>query len=352
MSQPKPPLLPAHDCNRGPAVARPGAKRRRLLLAQALGMAAAALCRPVQAQADYPARPVRMVVPYAAGGPLDGLVRVVADRLGKRLSQTVLVDNRAGASGILGADHVAKSPPDGHTLLATVIDTQVNNLALFRQLPYDPVRDFAPVTVLAFAPAILVVNPDVPAQTLPELLAWAKAQRGKVSYGSWGAGGLGHALAESLNRRHDLAMVHAPYRGEAPLVQDLLGRNVQLGFASIANTAQHIQRGALKAIAVSGGARSPAMPQVPTLTEAGEATPIAAARLWLGLLAPARTPAAIVHRLQQEVRLVLQEPEVAGLLSGRGFEPSGIGPAEFEAQLRRDLEVIPRLLKDIGVEAQ
>jgi tripartite-type tricarboxylate transporter receptor subunit TctC len=307
---------------------------------------------PVAAQESYPTKPIRIVVPYAAGGPLDGLVRLVADRLSRRVGQPVVVDNRAGASGILGADAVAKAAPDGYTILATVIDTQVNNVALFKSLPYDPAKDFSPITVLAYAPAILVAGSDVPANTLDELLAWAKANRGKVSYGSWGAGGVGHALAESANRSHQLGMVHVAYRGEAPLVQDLLNKTVQLGFASIASTAQHVEKGTLKAIAVSGPGRSPAMPRVPTLVEAGDKSAIATVRIWLGALAPAGTSPAIVRRLQQEFKAVLEEPQVAQILASRGFQPTGNTPAEFEAQIRRDLEIIPRLLRDIGVEPQ
>lgn len=306
-----------------------------------------------QASAEpYPAKPIRVIVPYPAGGPLDGLVRLVGDRLSKRLGQPVVVDNRAGASGSIGADAVAKAAPDGYTILATVIDTQVNNVAMFKQLPYDSVRDFAPITVMAYAPAILVAHADVPANNLQELLAWAKTQRGKLSYGSWGAGGLGHAMAESLNRNHQLQLVHAPYRGEAPLVQDLLAKTIPFGFASIANTAQHIEKGTLKAIAVSGSVRSTAQPQVRTLDESGEKTAIAAARLWLGMLAPAKTPVPIVNKLQQELRAVLLDPQVSQILLSRGFEPTGNTPAEFEAQIKRDLDVIPKLLRDIGVEAQ
>lgn len=306
-----------------------------------------------QGTADtYPVKAIRIVVPYAAGGPLDGVVRVVAERLSKRLNQPVVVDNRAGASGSIGADAVAKAAPDGYTLLATVIDTQVNNVAMFKQLPYDPLRDFAPITALAFAPAILVVGSDVPANTLPELIQWARANKGKVSYGSWGAGGLGHAMMESLNRQHQLGMVHVPYRGEGPLVQDILAKTVQLGFGSIASTAQHIEKGTLKAIALSGSKRSPVQSKVPTLLEAGDTAPIAAARMWLGMLAPAKTAAPIVSKLQQDIKAVLEDPFVTNLLQSRGFEISGNTPEQFDAQIRRDLEVIPKLLRDIGVEAQ
>jgi tripartite-type tricarboxylate transporter receptor subunit TctC len=316
------------------------------------GLAAAAACMPAWSQDAFPSKPIRIVVPYPAGGPLDGLVRMTGERLGKRLNQSVVVDNRAGASGILGADAVAKAAPDGYTFLATVIDTQVNNVALFKQLPYDPTRDFAPITLLAYAPAILVVSADIPANTLPELVQWARANRGKVSYGSWGAGGLGHAMAEALNRQYDLQAVHVPYRGEAPLVQDLLTKTVAFGFASIANTAQHIERGTLKAIAVSGASRSQAMPKIPTLFESGATGAIHNARVWLATFAPARTPAAIVQKLQLEIKASLEEPQLMQILKSRGFEPSGGPSSELEVQIKRDLDTIPRLLREIGVEAQ
>jgi tripartite-type tricarboxylate transporter receptor subunit TctC len=329
--------------------------RRDLVASAAVTAGLMGLSRAVGAQAaadTYPSKVIRVIVPYPAGGPLDGLIRVVGDRLSKRLGQPVIVDNRAGASGSIGADAVAKAAPDGYTLLATVIDTQVNNVAMFKQLPYDPQRDFAPITALVFGPAVLVVSSDVPANTLPELIQWARANKGKISYGSWGAGGLGHAMMESLNRQHQLGMVHAPYRGEGPLVQDLLAKTVQLGFCSVASTSQHIEKGSLKAIAVSGSKRTPVFSKVPTLQEAGDSAAISLLRVWLGMLAPAKTPAAIVNKLQQEIKAVLEEPAVTQILLSRGFDISGNTPAEFDAQIRRDLEVVPKLLREIGVEAQ
>jgi tripartite-type tricarboxylate transporter receptor subunit TctC len=334
-----------------PALSSASIHNRRQFIAGS-SLAAFGVCTDAWAQDSYPNKPIRIVVPYPAGGPLDGMVRMTGERLGKRLNQNVVVDNRAGASGILGADAVAKAAPDGYTFLATVIDTQVNNVALFKQLPYDPQKDFTPITLLAYAPAILVVPSDIPANTLPELVQWARANRGKVSYGSWGAGGIGHALAEALNRQYDLQAVHVPYRGEAPLVQDLLTKTVSFGFASIANTAQHIERGSLKAIAVSGAARSQAMPKIPTLLESGAVGAIHNARVWLATFAPARTPAAIVQKLQVEIKASLEEPQMMQILKSRGFEPSGGPSSELEAQIKRDLESIPKLLRDIGVEAQ
>ncbi len=325
---------------------------RRTLLKQGLLTALSASVGVAFAQDAFPARPIRVVVPYPAGGPLDGLVRLTAERLSKRLNQPVIVENKAGASGILGVDAVAKAAPDGYTILATVIDTQVNNLALFKQLPYDPIKDFAPITGLAFAPAVLVVNADVPVNNLQEFVQWSRANRGKLVYGSWGAGGTGHAITEALNRQFDLQAVHAPYRGEGPMVQDLLAKTIAFGCASVANSMQHVEKGTLKAIAVSGTTRNNVYPNVPTLLESGAVGAIHATRVWLGTFAPAKTPTAIVQRFQTELKASLEEPQLAQILRSRGFEVSGGTSAEFDAQIKRDLATIPKLLREIGVEAQ
>jgi tripartite-type tricarboxylate transporter receptor subunit TctC len=306
----------------------------------------------LRAQDAYPSKTVRMVVPYAAGGPLDGLVRLVSDRLSKRINQPVIVDNRAGASGILGADFVAKAAPDGYTMLATVIDTQVNNAVLFKQLPYDPLKDFIPVTQLATAPAILVANSDLPPNSLQEFIAYAKANAGKLSYGSWGAGGIGHAITEALNKAQNLQMVHAPYKGEAPLVQDLLSKSIAVGAASVANTMQHIEKGSLKAYAISGTRRSNAVPNVPTFQELGLRDPIFATRIWLAVFAPAKTPMPIVRKMQTELRAALELPDVSKILVGRAFDPIGNTPEEFAAIFQQDFAVVTKLIRELGVEPQ
>jgi len=313
---------------------------------------AASASWPVLAQEAWPARPVRVVVPYAAGGGLDVVARIVAERLGARLGQPFLVDNRTGASGMVGADAVAKAKGDGYTLLATVADTQINNTVLFKQIPYDPFADFVPVTQMAYGAPVMVVPADVPARNLAEFVAYARARRGQLSYGSWGVGGLGHLMTEAFNQGARLEMVHAPYRGEAAMLQDLLTKSVAVGMGSVTNMAPHVQSGKLRAIALSGSQRSPSLPDTSTFGEQGFSDPVFSVRVWMALLAPARTPHTVVEKLQREVRAVLQEPSMQKELNSRGFDPVGNTPAEFAVNLRRDHEVLTGLIRRVGIQPQ
>lgn len=326
-------------------------KRRRLI---AMGGAAAMSSGAWSARADgpYPSRPVHVVLPYAAGGGLDMVTRIVLGPLAARLGQPFLVENRTGASGMLGAGAVAKAAPDGYTLLATVADTQINNAVLFKQLPYDPLNDFVPVTQLAYGSPIMVTNADVPTGTLAEFVAHAKANRGKVSYGSWGIGGLGHLMTEAFNQAAGLAMTHIPYRGEMLMLQDLLNRSVTLGMCSMVIARQHVQSGSLRAIAVSGPRRFAALPDTATFAEQAFDDPVFAVRAWIALLAPAGTPAAVVDLLQREVRAVVHQPAVSADLAVRGFESAGNTPEEFAAALKRDYQVITALIRRIGITPQ
>lgn len=325
-------------------------QRRELLAASAcLGVLVTTSAWP---QDRWPARPVRVVVPYPAGGGLDVVTRVIGERLATRLAQPFVVENRTGASGILGADAVAKARPDGYTLLATVADTQINNAVLFKQLPYDPLADFAPVTQMAFGSPVMVVPASVPASNLAEFVAYARANRGKLSYGSWGIGGLGHVMTEAFNQAAGLGLNHAPYRGEAAMLQDLLTQSLAMGMGSVANMTPQIQAGRLRAIAISGTARATALPDTLTFAEQGYAQPAFGARVWMALLAPAKTPPQVIERLQREVHAVLKEPAVARELVQRGFVPVGNTPAEFSANLRSDYDVLTTLIRQIGIEPQ
>lgn len=303
-------------------------------------------------QEVWPARPVRVIVPYAAGGGLDVVARIVAERLAARLGQPFLVDNRTGASGMVGADAVAKAKGDGYTLLATVADTQINNTVLFKQIPYDPFADFVPVTQMAYGSPVMVIPADLPARSLSEFVAYARARRGQLSYGSWGIGGLGHLMTEAFNQGAGLEMVHAPYRGEAAMLQDLLTKSVAVGMGSVTNMAPHVQSGKLRAIAQSGSQRSPSLPDTATFGEQGLTDPVFSVRVWMALLAPAKTPPAVVEKLQREVRAVLQEPSMQKELNSRGFEPVGNSPAEFAVSLKRDHEVLTGLIRRIGIQPQ
>lgn len=323
--------------------------KRRVFLAWS---GAASACLPVLAQEAWPTRPVRVIVPYAAGGGLDVVARIVSDRLGARLGQPFLVDNRTGASGMVGVDAVAKAKADGYTLLATVADTQINNTVLFKQIPYDPLVDFVPVTQMAYGSPVMVIPADVPARNLAEFVAYARARRGQLSYGSWGIGGLGHLMTEAFNQGAGLEMAHAPYRGEAAMVQDLLTKSVAVGMGSVTNMAPLVQSGKLRAIALSGGQRSPSLPDTATFGEQGFTDPVFSVRVWMALLAPAKTPPAVVEKLQREVRTVLQEPSVQKELTARGFDPVGNTSAEFAVNLKRDYEVLTGLIRRIGIPPQ
>jgi tripartite-type tricarboxylate transporter receptor subunit TctC len=326
--------------------------KRREILKTGTGLALLPVVGSAFAQEQWPGRPIRLIVPYAAGGGLDVVARLVGDRLGVRLGQPFLVDNRTGASGMLGADVVAKARPDGYTLLATVADTQINNAVLFKQIPYDPLNDFVPITQMAYGSPVMVVPASVPARNLMEFVAYAKANRGRLSYGSWGVGGLGHVMTEAFNQSAGLEMVHTPYRGEAAMLQDLLTQSIAVGMGSVANMTPQVQAGKLKAIAISGAARSTSLPDTATFAEQGHAEPAFQARVWMALLAPARTPPQIIDRLQREVAAILQEPVVSKELMQRGFEPVGNTPAEFGANLKRDYDVLTSLIRKIGIQPQ
>ena len=307
---------------------------------------------PVRGQ-TYPARPITFIVPYAGGGPLDATARLVGEGVSRRLGQAVVVENRTGASGMLGANAVARAQPDGYTLLFTVIDTQVNNAALFKTIAYDPVKDFSPITQAFLAPMILVTGGKFSARTPQEFAEQVKASGQPLAYGSWGIGGSAHLAGEALwNRHFKLGMTHVPYRGEAPIVNDLLSGQIPVSFASIANTRQHIETGALKALAISGTRRSLALPDLPTLTELGFADPVFKIGVWLGAFAPGHTPQPIVDRLAQEMRAVVRSPEVSDRMVRLGFEPVASTPEEFARNLATEIATIKAVFRDLGIEQQ
>jgi tripartite-type tricarboxylate transporter receptor subunit TctC len=323
---------------------------RRQFVAAMIGSVAAG---PAARAQTYPARPITFIVPYSAGGPLDATARLVGEGLSRRVGQAVVVENRTGASGMLGANAVAKAQPDGYTLLFTVIDTQVNNVALFKTIAYDPVKDFAPITQAFLAPMILVAGGKFSARTPQEFAEQVKTSGQPLAYGSWGVGGSAHLAGEALwNRHFRLGMTHVPYRGEAPIVNDLLSGQIPVSFASIANTRQHIETGALRALAVSGTKRSSALPDLPTLTELGFTDPVFKIGVWLGAFAPGQTPPPIVDRLSQEMRAVVRSPEVSNRMVRLGFEPVASMPEEFARSLETEIATIKAVFRDLGIEQQ
>ena len=286
----------------------------------------------VLAQAAWPSKPVRIVVPFAAGGTTDILARALAPELQRVFGQPFIVDNKPGAGGNIGAAEVAKSAPDGHTLLMGTVGTHGINQSLYPKLPYDPIKDFAPVTLVAAVPNVLVFNPAKAEQlgirNVADLIKYAKANPGKLNMASSGNGTSIHLAGELFKAMTGSYMVHFPYRGSGPALIDLIGGNMDLMFDNLPSSMQQIKAGKLKALAVTSAARSPALPDVPTIAEAGPVKSYEASS-WFGLLAPHGTPVDVVNRLQQETAKALASPVLKERLMAQGAVPSGNTPAEF-----------------------
>jgi tripartite-type tricarboxylate transporter receptor subunit TctC len=323
------------------------------MLARVTRAVAAALFLSVASAApaqDYPSRPIRLIVPFAPGGVADNSARVIADKLGQRLGQQVVVENRAGASGNIGTEAVAKSPPDGYTLLLGFDGTMVINPHVFPNLPFDTLRDFAPVTKLGDATIILVAHPSVPANTLPELIAYSKTQPGGLAYGTSGTGGTPHLAGEMLKQRSGANLVHVPYKGGGQAITDVVGGQIPLVYTAIATAQQYVKTGRLKAIGVSSEKRSPALPNVPTFDESGQ--PGFVVSSWTGILAPAKTPKPIVDRLQKEIAAVLADPDVKGRYDVLGIEVVANTPAEFAEQIKADLARWEKVVKQANIKVE
>ncbi len=288
-------------------------------------------------------RPLRLVVPFPPGGATDITARVLAEPLARLLGQPVVVDNRAGAGGSIGMTEVSKSAADGLTLGVATLSTHGVNPVVYKKLPYDPVKDFVAVTEVVKAPGVLVVNPSLPVGNFAELVKYLKANPGKVSYASPGNGTIGHMWGELFKNTTNTFMVHIPYRGAGPALNDVIGGQVMAYFDQVASSLPFIQSGKLKAIAVSWGKRLEVLPEVPTygeLTLFSNNDPS-----WFGLVAPAATPTAVVGRIQQAVSKALQEPAVRAKLAGQGLFPSGSQPEEFAAQIKKEIEKMQRIAR-------
>ncbi len=299
-----------------------------------------------QAQADYPTRPLRLVSPSSAGGGSDIIARVIAPRLGERLGQQVIVENRPGAGTVIGSDHVAKAAPDGYTLLLG-LSTLATNPALRKSMPYDAVRDLAPITQVAQSPNVLVVHPSIPVKSVKELIAFVRARPGELTFASAGLGTNPHMTFELFRSMAKLDVVHVPYKGSAPAITDLVGGHVAMMSATALTGIPQIRAGRLRGLAVTSAKRSASAPELPTLAEAG--VPGYEATQWYGVLAPANTPAGVVKRLHAELVHVLQLAEVKERFSADGAEPVGDTPEAFGRFIRAEIEKWAQVARDAGI---
>jgi tripartite-type tricarboxylate transporter receptor subunit TctC len=320
--------------------------RRRVLVCIILALA---LLLAGGVQAAYPEKPVRIIVPYPAGGTTDLIARVVAQRLGERLGQPFVVDNRSGAGGNIGTQAAATATADGTTLLLASI-AQAINMTIYKKLSFDFARDFAPISLIATTPNVLSVNPSVPAKNLQELLALIRANPGKYNFGSTSLGGSPHMSGELLKVMAQVDIVHVPYRGAAPMLTDLIGGQIQMGFDNLPSSVPHIRSGAIRAIAVTSATRSASTPEIPTVAESG--LPGYEVSGWFGLLAPARTPPAVTELLHKTVVGILGEEPVRAKLLDVGAEPVGNTPAEYAAVIKTEIEKWTKVVAQTGVTAE
>jgi tripartite-type tricarboxylate transporter receptor subunit TctC len=311
-------------------------------------MAIAAFAALAHAQAPYPSKPIRLVVPFPAGGTTDILARAVAQRLTETMGQPVVVDNRAGAGGNIGADTVAKAAPDGYTLLMGTVGTHAINASLYAKMPYDHVRDFAPIILVAGVPNVLVVTPALPVNSVQELIAYGKANPGKLNFASSGNGTSIHLSAELFKTMTGVQMAHVPYKGSAPALVDLAGGQVQLMFDNLPSSLALIKGGKLKALAVTSAQRSAALPDVPTVAESGLAGFEASS--WFGLLAPAGTPKDIIAKLNGEVAKWLATPEAKEKLAAQGAIPAGRSPDDFMRHIAAETVKWQKVVKESGAK--
>jgi tripartite-type tricarboxylate transporter receptor subunit TctC len=297
----------------------------------------------------YPVRPIHFVVPYPAGGPLDAVARLLGQRVSERVKQPVIVENKPGAGGNIGADFVAKSPADGYTILMGAVATHAINPTLYASIPYDAEKDFKPVTQLASTPNVLVVNPSLPVHDVREFIAYAKANPGKLNFGSGSTGSAGHLAGELFKSMAGVEMTHIPYKGAAPAMNDLIAGQINLMFDNLASSLAQVKAGKIRALAVTTATRSPLAPELRTIAESG--LPGFDINTWFGLFVPAGTPLEVVEVLHDEFNRALSDPGIRDKMLAIGAEPVGSTPAQFAAYIHSESAKYARIIKASGAKA-
>jgi tripartite-type tricarboxylate transporter receptor subunit TctC len=306
------------------------------------------LAVPAHAQ-EFPSKPIKLIVPFPPGGPNDIIARVVGAKLAELIGQPVVIDNRGGAGGVLGTDAVAKAEPDGYTIAITSAGALAISKSLQEKLPYDTLKDLKPVTLVAKVPELLVVANNVPAKSMPELLALAKARPGQLNFASTGPGSMPHLAGELFRTSAGIDIVHVPYKGAAPAVNDIVGQQVQMVFLDIPVLLPQVQAGKVRAIAIGSRERVPSLPDVPTTSEVG--LPQIEAENWYGMVAPAATPAAVIAKLHRATAQALKSPEVKDKLSAQGAILVGNTPEEFAAYIQSEIDKWGKVAKAANIKA-
>jgi len=317
---------------------------RALVAGMLLGLVGSAA-----AQQDYPSKPIRFITPFAPGGSTSIVTRLIGQKMTESWGQQVIVDNRPGGNTIIGTDALAKAPPDGYTIIL-VLNSHVINPLLIAHLPYDTVKDFAPVATVVAAEYLLVISPSVPANTLQEFIALAKSKPGQLNYASSGSGGVTHLASELFNMTVGAKLQHIPYKGTGPALTDLIGGQVQMYLCNPAAAIPYVKNGKLKGIAVSGKHRLQALPQVPTFEEGG--LPGLNARTWQGVLAPAGTPKPIINKLSSEMAKIMVMPDIRDKLVGMGLEPFYTNPEQFAALMKEDMAMFAKVIKAADIKLE
>ena len=322
---------------------------RRIFGIAAIGLLSLCATTPTKAQ-TYPSKPIKLIVPYAAGGATDIIARMLAEKLSERLGQPVVIDNRAGAGGVMGTDAVAKSAPDGYTFLVSLGTTVLINQFLYEKLPYNPSRDFSLISQLALAPVTLLVNPNSPIKSANDLKLHILKNPSKLSYGSWGIGSYAHLAGAYLSQILNANMTHAAYKGEAPMLQDLVGGQIDFAFASAQSAKPYIDSGRLRSIAVTGEQRMGVLPMIATMREQGFKDDIFRVTGWIAMVAPAKTPNDVIQRISAEVRAIVELPETQERINKMGFIPVGNSPEQFSSVYKNEFPVWERVVKLSGAK--